>query len=84
MAPIQPVSKPRIDPDQIPSPVAVQSADQEEWDLKPFVTSSRTNATPLASSDFMGIDGGKELYVCPVSTDDYSYILSALAHFLFI
>ncbi|KAI7817471.1 Sec23/Sec24 trunk domain-containing protein [Gamsiella multidivaricata] len=54
----RPSSKPRIDPDQIPSPVAVQEADQEEWNQKPFVTSSRTNATPLASSDFMAVDGG--------------------------
>ncbi|KAI8594780.1 Sec23/Sec24 trunk domain-containing protein, partial [Dissophora ornata] len=53
-----PVSKPRIDPDQIPSPVAVQLADQKEWDQKPFVTSLRTCTTPLASSDFMAIDGG--------------------------
>ncbi|KAF9902740.1 COPII coat Sec23p-Sfb3p heterodimer component [Linnemannia zychae] len=57
-APVPPASRPRIDPDQIPSPVAVQEADQEEWDQKPFVTSSRTSPTPLASSDFMAVDGG--------------------------
>ncbi|KAF9921778.1 COPII coat Sec23p-Sfb3p heterodimer component [Linnemannia zychae] len=57
-AQVQPASRPRIDPDQIPSPVAVQEADQEEWDQKPFVTSSRTSPTPLASSDFTAIDGG--------------------------
>ena len=57
-APVQPAPRPRIDPDQIPSPVAVQEADQEEWDQKPFVTSLRTSPTPLASSDFMAIDGG--------------------------
>ncbi|KAG0291342.1 COPII coat Sec23p-Sfb3p heterodimer component [Linnemannia gamsii] len=57
-APAQPVPRPRIDPDQIPSPVAVQETDQEEWDQKPFVTSLRTSPTPLASSDFMAIDGG--------------------------
>ncbi|KAF9434857.1 COPII coat Sec23p-Sfb3p heterodimer component [Entomortierella beljakovae] len=57
-APIQPVSKSKIDPDQIPSPVAVQETDQEEWDQKPFVTSVKSSATPLASSDFMAIDGG--------------------------
>ncbi|KAF9280905.1 COPII coat Sec23p-Sfb3p heterodimer component [Linnemannia elongata] len=57
-APAQPAPRPRIDPDQIPSPVAVQEADQEEWDQKPFVTSLRTSPTPLASSDFMAIDGG--------------------------
>ncbi|KAF9200494.1 COPII coat Sec23p-Sfb3p heterodimer component, partial [Haplosporangium sp. Z 27] len=56
--PVQPVSKPRIDPDQIPSPVAVQDTDQEEWDHKPFITSARTNATPLASTDFSAVDGG--------------------------
>lgn len=57
-APAQPGSKSRIDPDQIPSPVAVQEADQAEWDDKPFITSSRVHATPLASSDFMAIDEG--------------------------
>ncbi|KAF9300853.1 COPII coat Sec23p-Sfb3p heterodimer component [Mortierella antarctica] len=51
-------SKSRIDPDQIPSPVAVQEADQQEWDKMPFVTNSRTHATPLASTDFMAVDGG--------------------------
>ncbi|KAF9960175.1 COPII coat Sec23p-Sfb3p heterodimer component [Mortierella alpina] len=56
--PTQPVSKPRIDPDQIPSPVTVQEADQQEWDDKSFITSLRTNTTPLASSDFHAIDGG--------------------------
>ncbi|KAI7816333.1 Sec23/Sec24 trunk domain-containing protein [Gamsiella multidivaricata] len=56
--PVQPASKSRIDPDQIPSPVAVQEADQVEWDEKPFMTSSRTHVTPLASSDFMAIDEG--------------------------
>ncbi|KAG0300638.1 COPII coat Sec23p-Sfb3p heterodimer component [Dissophora globulifera] len=57
-APLQPGSKSRIDPDHIPSPVAVQEADQIEWDDKPFITSSRTHYTPLASSDFMAIDEG--------------------------
>ncbi|KAF9382274.1 COPII coat Sec23p-Sfb3p heterodimer component [Mortierella sp. AD011] len=56
--PVQPVSKPKIDPDQIPSPVAVQETDQEEWDQKPFVTSARTNPTPLASTDFYADDAG--------------------------
>ncbi|KAI1310209.1 COPII coat Sec23p-Sfb3p heterodimer component [Mortierella claussenii] len=55
---VQPGSKSRIDPDQIPSPVAVQEADQAEWIDKPFITSSRTHVTPLASSDFMAIDEG--------------------------
>jgi len=58
-APAQAGSKSRIDPDQIPSPVAVQEADQQEWDKMPFVTNSRTHATPLASTDFMAVDGGK-------------------------
>lgn len=54
----QPVPRSKIDPDNIPSPVAVQEADQEEWSQKPFVTSMRTNAVPLASSDFVAVDGG--------------------------
>ncbi|KAF9114504.1 COPII coat Sec23p-Sfb3p heterodimer component [Mortierella sp. AM989] len=57
-APVQPGSKSRIDPDQIPSPVAVQQADQEAWDDKPFVTSTRAHISPLASTDFMAIDHG--------------------------
>lgn len=57
--PIQPVAKPKIDPDQIPSPVAVQENDQAQWDDTPFITSSKTLVTPLASSDFMAIDEGK-------------------------
>ncbi|KAG0210758.1 COPII coat Sec23p-Sfb3p heterodimer component, partial [Mortierella sp. GBA30] len=56
--PAQPGSKSRIDPDQIPSPVAVQEADQAEWSDKPFITSSRTQVAPIASSDFMAIDEG--------------------------
>lgn len=56
--PIQPVAKPKIDPDQIPSPVAVQENDQAQWDDTPFITSSKTLVTPLASSDFMAIDEG--------------------------
>ncbi|KAG0229526.1 COPII coat Sec23p-Sfb3p heterodimer component [Actinomortierella wolfii] len=51
-------NRPRLDPDQIPSPVAVQEADQIEWDEKPFITSSRTSATPLASTDFVATDAG--------------------------
>ncbi|KAK3818887.1 MAG: Sec23/Sec24 trunk domain-containing protein [Benniella sp.] len=54
----QPAARPKIDPNNIPSPVAVQEADQEEWDQKPFVTSARTNTVPLASSDFLAVDGG--------------------------
>jgi len=56
--PIQPVAKPKIDPDQIPSPVAVQENDQAQWDDTAFITSSKTLVTPLASSDFMAIDEG--------------------------
>ncbi|KAF9185975.1 COPII coat Sec23p-Sfb3p heterodimer component [Haplosporangium sp. Z 767] len=57
-APAQSGSKSRIDPDQIPSPVAVQEADQAEWDKNAFITSNRTHVTPLASSDFKAIDEG--------------------------
>lgn len=59
--PIQPVAKPKIDPDQIPSPVAVQENDQAQWDDTPFITSSKTLVTPLASSDFMAIDEGMRM-----------------------
>ncbi|KAF9967731.1 hypothetical protein BGZ65_012947, partial [Modicella reniformis] len=56
--PTQPVARPKIDPDLIPSPVAVQQADQEEWNQNPFVTSTRTISIPLASSDFTVVDAG--------------------------
>ena len=48
----------RIDPAQIPGPIAVQQADQTHWDQqRQFLTLSRA-LPPLASSDFLCIDTG--------------------------
>ncbi|KAI8853216.1 hypothetical protein BC829DRAFT_383115, partial [Chytridium lagenaria] len=48
---------PRIDPNQIPSPLAVQEADQALHENDPYSTLSRT-MPPLASSRFTAIDEG--------------------------
>ncbi|KAL1921511.1 uncharacterized protein VTP21DRAFT_11227 [Calcarisporiella thermophila] len=50
-------ARPRIDPNQIPSPVMVQEQDQEHFAQQPYMTCSKT-AVPLASSDFHAIDEG--------------------------
>ncbi|GAA99536.1 hypothetical protein E5Q_06237 [Mixia osmundae IAM 14324] len=47
----------RIDPNSIPSPVAVQAADQRLFEQEPFLTAGR-GAVPLSSTDFLAIDQG--------------------------
>ncbi|TPX31423.1 hypothetical protein SmJEL517_g05252 [Synchytrium microbalum] len=47
----------RIDPNQIPSPIAVQEADQTHYDKEPYMTLSKT-VPPLASSRFRAVDEG--------------------------
>ncbi|GAA6001017.1 uncharacterized protein JCM10292_006332 [Rhodotorula paludigena] len=47
----------RIDPDHIPSPVAVQNADQQMYQVEPYMTCSRHPA-PLATTDYVAIDQG--------------------------
>ncbi|BGO91181.1 hypothetical protein NBRC10512_005725 [Rhodotorula toruloides] len=47
----------RIDPDHIPSPVAVQEADQHLYRIEPYLTCSR-NPAPLATTDFVAVDQG--------------------------
>lgn len=47
----------RIDPNQIPSPVAVQEADQQAFDQEPFYTCGR-GQIPLSSTDFVAVDQG--------------------------
>jgi len=52
----------RIDPNQVPSPIAVLEADQELYKTKPYVTSIR-DLPPLTGSDFRAVDeGNAELY----------------------
>lgn len=48
----------RIDPDHIPSPVAVQEVDQQLYEVEPYMTCSRVSA-PLATTDFVAIDQGE-------------------------
>lgn len=48
----------KIHPDSIPSPVAVQEADQLLYATEPYLTCSRTTA-PLATTDFVAIDQGE-------------------------
>ncbi|CAG8538284.1 12091_t:CDS:10 [Funneliformis mosseae] len=50
------VPRSKIDPNQIPSPVAVQEQDQELYDEKPYMTCTKT--IPLASTDFKAVDEG--------------------------
>ncbi|GAA6050283.1 hypothetical protein JCM3770_002770 [Rhodotorula araucariae] len=54
---IAPKQRIRIDPDHIPSPVAVQDADQELYRLEPYLTCSRQPA-PLATTDYIAVDQG--------------------------
>ncbi|GAA5924616.1 hypothetical protein JCM3775_005423 [Rhodotorula graminis] len=54
---IAPKQRIRIDPDHIPSPVAVQDADQELYRVEPYLTCSRTPA-PLATTDYIAVDQG--------------------------
>ncbi|RKP40087.1 hypothetical protein BJ085DRAFT_13704 [Dimargaris cristalligena] len=50
-------AKPRIDPDQIPSPVQVHEKDQALYSDTPYMTSLKTNA-PLAATQVRVIDEG--------------------------
>ncbi|KAJ1673824.1 COPII coat Sec23p-Sfb3p heterodimer component, partial [Spiromyces aspiralis] len=49
--------KPRINPDQMPSPVAVHAHDQEMFSTEPYVTSQKTNV-PMVSTRYRTIDEG--------------------------
>ncbi|KAL2917952.1 COPII coat Sec23p-Sfb3p heterodimer component [Polyrhizophydium stewartii] len=54
---MQQPQKHRINPDQIPSPVALHQADQNQYLTTPYVTMSRT-VPPLAASRFTVFDNG--------------------------
>ncbi|GAA5904381.1 uncharacterized protein JCM6883_006470 [Sporobolomyces salmoneus] len=54
---IPPKQRIRIDPDHIPSPVAVQEADQSLYRVEPYLTCSRM-AAPLSNTEFIAIDQG--------------------------
>ncbi|CAG8555774.1 1225_t:CDS:10 [Paraglomus occultum] len=55
--PNQALQKPRIDPNQVPSPVAVREQDRQDFINEPYLTSSK-KTVPLASTDFRAIDEG--------------------------
>ena len=59
--PNQASQKPRIDPNQVPSPVAVREQDRQDFINEPYLTSSK-KTVPLASTDFRAIDEGS--YSC--------------------
>jgi hypothetical protein len=48
-----------VDPDHIPSPVAVQETDQAHWDSNTFGSLSRISP-PLATSQYRSVDEGKK------------------------
>jgi protein transport protein SEC24 len=49
--------RPRIDPDHIPSPVAVHEADQALFQNEPYLTMSKMNP-PLVTTKFVAVDQG--------------------------
>lgn len=68
--------KPKIDPNQIPSPVGVQAVDEQRYAHQDYMTASR-DMPPLASTSFTAIDSGNcnprymrsTLYSVPTSED---------------
>ncbi|KAK5666067.1 COPII coat Sec23p-Sfb3p heterodimer component [Batrachochytrium dendrobatidis] len=71
-----PQQKHRINPDQIPSPVALHEADQNQYMSTPYMTMSRT-VPPLAASKFTVFDNGNcsprfirsTIYNIPITED---------------
>ncbi|KZT42403.1 hypothetical protein SISSUDRAFT_1058495 [Sistotremastrum suecicum HHB10207 ss-3] len=50
--------RPAIDPSQIPSPVEIQSFDQDKWFRESYLTCSTDQPVPLSTSEFHAIDQG--------------------------
>jgi len=48
----------RLDPDHVPSPVAVKAADQAQYDKTQFRTNLVGELPPLATTDFVAVDEG--------------------------
>ncbi|KAL5641312.1 hypothetical protein ACGC1H_001709 [Rhizoctonia solani] len=48
----------RIDPSQIPSPVASWQADQAIWDQSTFMTCASSQTIPISSSEYVAVDQG--------------------------
>ncbi|KAJ2162373.1 COPII coat Sec23p-Sfb3p heterodimer component [Coemansia sp. RSA 552] len=55
-APYEP-PRPRIDPNQMPTPITVHARDQEIHDEQPYSTALKTNV-PLVSTNFTAVDDG--------------------------
>ncbi|KAF8815725.1 sec24-related protein [Phlegmacium glaucopus] len=49
--------RPRIDPAQVPSPIAVTEIDRQSWESKTFMTLPGTYV-PLCTTDFIAVDQG--------------------------
>jgi len=54
----------RIDPSQIPSPIAVAEEDQETWSEQPYMTCASNLPVPSTSSDYVAIDQGVFRFQC--------------------
>jgi protein transport protein SEC24 len=54
---LPPSTKPKIDPNQIPSPVSVQALDEQHYARRDYSTMSR-DIPPLATTNFTAIDYG--------------------------
>ena len=73
---LAPVQRPKINPDQIPSPVTVHEADQAHALAGPFLTMSKS-VPPLAGIHFRAVDDGNcnprfmrsTLYNIPITED---------------
>ncbi|KAJ1937950.1 COPII coat Sec23p-Sfb3p heterodimer component, partial [Kickxella alabastrina] len=55
-APYEP-PKPRIDPSQLPSPIAVHTRDQEVYTNEPYSTANKTYV-PIVSTEYTAVDEG--------------------------
>ncbi|KAJ1895275.1 COPII coat Sec23p-Sfb3p heterodimer component [Kickxella alabastrina] len=55
-APYEP-PKPRIDPSQLPSPIAVHTRDQEVYTSEPYSTANKTYV-PIVSTEYTAVDEG--------------------------
>lgn len=53
----QQAQRPRIDPDQVPSPIEVMELDQKQYESAPYITNSRC-LPPLSTTKFLAVDEG--------------------------
>lgn len=72
--------RPAIDPGQIPSPVEIQSIDQDKWFRESYLTCSTDQPVPLSTSEFHAIDQGTTLPM--LSTCSFSPIGNSSPRFI--